>query len=197
MNFRDVIGPVLVRFEGCPEAMAVNELRNAFIEFCKETYGWQTGVQVMSDAPGVVSTEVNVIDICDARIADKRIGITFMNADAHEVVGDECFDYVMRFADPNQFELEPVPTTPVAIDLLIIAAPLPTAITGPDHIWNEWHEDLQHGAIARLQRSGMAWGNPQMSGLHQGIFDEAVKKARIKYARNRRNHGRRLRVRAV
>lgn len=197
MNLTDrfILGTILAEFEGCPEIVAVDALRNAFIEFCRESYGWQGSVNVMSDASALPSSnDMNVIDIVDARIADKRIAVTFMNADEGEY---DCADYVIRFADPNHFELEPAPTTPVEIKLTIIAAPLPSATLVPDHIWHEWHEALRHGAIGRIHESAKPWADAQKAGAHLGKFSRAVGDASIRYARNRRNHGRRLRVRPV
>ncbi len=195
MNFRDVVGPILAEFEGCPEALAVDALRNAFIDFCKGTYGWQTGVRVMSDATVTANTEVHVIDIVDARIEGASVCITFANADDNDV-DPSSVDYVIRFADPNAFEITPAPATPVEIALMVIAAPLPTATSGPDHIWNGWHEALRAGAIGRLHMTpAKPWAIPGSAAGYLSMFERAKRDAAITYSRNRRNRGRVLRVR--
>jgi hypothetical protein len=197
MIFADNVGPILAQAEGCPEIVAVDALRNAVIDFCKASYCWNTGVTVLSDATtdGLINTEFHVLDIVDARIADKAVAITFANADDCDI-DPSSVDYVIRFIDPNTFDIEPTPTPAIEIELFVVVAPKPTATVGPAHVWDEWHEGIRHGAIGRLLGMvGKPWSNPQAAAMHLGAFEAAKKSADIKYSRNRRNRGRVLRVR--
>lgn len=194
MNFIDVVPPILVEAEGCPEAMAVDALREAVIEFCRESYGWQTGVSVMSDAASTGSlNEIKVIDICDASIGGEPICVTFMNDRAIDEI--DAQGPFLRFADPDSFDLYPSPAAPVLVDLLVIATPSPNALTFPDHIWREWSECLRHGALARLFASTKKpWSDYKAADYHRTLFDRDLRRAAISYQRNRRNHGRTLTV---
>jgi hypothetical protein len=188
--YRDHVAPVLAHFEGCPEELAVDALRNSMIEFCRKTYGWQTGIVIPSDEPtSPMATTVNVIDICDARIEGATVEVLPMNVDS-----ECCADYTIRFVDPNTVELEPTPSPPVDVEFLIIVVPTPWSDEGPDHIWNEYHEALRAGAIARLHMGAGSWASPNRATPYAGMFGAAMRDAEIQYARNRRNRGRRLRV---
>lgn len=207
MLYTDVLGPLLARAEGCPRALAVDALRNACIEFCAETRWLTTGSQVVLDGTQVPSFDLNVqvLDICEAKVGDDPVLVTYLNDPAAEPDAlAECgdYDYALRFADPNNPTLTPATgvaapsvAAPVTVDLVLCVAPGPESTEIQTDLWRRWSEALKHGALERLlAEPKKPWSDTQLAAYHGGKFRDAITKAASEAGRNRTQPGRRLRV---
>lgn len=207
MLYTDQLGPLLARAEGCPRALAVDALRDTCIEFCKESRWLTTGSQVVIDGTQVpnLGMDVQVVDICEARVGDDPVFITYLNdPDAEPDALAECgeYDYALRFADPNNPILTPATgvaapsvAAPVTLDLVLVIAPGPESTEISLDLWRRFSEGLKSGAIARLlTEPNKPWT----------VSGDAVRRFASKYAsdlatataeasRNRAQPGRRLR----
>ena len=200
MLYVDMIQAVLVRAKGCPEFEAVDAMRNACIEFCITTRFLTEGTQVIVDGTEVdlSSFDHMVLDVIEARVADKLIRVTYMN-DADLDTLDPT-EYALTFADPNHGELTPAPTiaAPVVLDMILSYAPGPSSNEVPDLLWLRNSEALKHGALYRLlAEPGKSWSDPKLSGYYSGLFMLAMEKMAADLGRNRQTTGRRMRARPV
>lgn len=208
-TYNDLLGPILARAEGCPNAVALEALRNACIDFCIRSRWYATGSQVVLTGEEVPEFDLvdQVVDICDAKITDKDVLVTYLNdPDAEsDTLGGAGYDYAIRFADPNHAEIttaegetEPSVASPLTVDLLLIIAPGPDSTEIPVDLWRRWSEQLTSGALARLfAEPGLPWSNPQLSGYHGGKFEKAITDAAFEAGRNRIQPARQLRSRSI
>jgi hypothetical protein len=198
MLFKDVIGPTLALAEGCPQAVAVDALRNATIEFCTRTRWVTLGQQLTLTGAEVPEFDLTqqVVDIVDAEIDGEPVDIVHLN-DGETVRNLGPGEYALRFADPNFAELTPAPTVaqPVVIDLLLAVAPGPEAADLSVDLWRRWSEALKHGALYRLYAMpSKPWSAPNAVAYHQTEFERAITRASAAAGVNRSQRGRRLRV---
>lgn len=199
MFYADVLTPLLARLEGCPSALVVDALRNACIEFCSRTRWLTTGAQIVSDGENepTFAQDINVLDICQARIDGTDILVTYINDPDLDDLEDD--DNAITFAtDPNNIELRIPGTTdvPITVDFVLCIAPGPESIEIPDELWRRWSEALKDGALLRLYAEpNNPWSNPQSAGYHGGRFESAITLAAAEAGRNRIQPARRLRVR--
>ena len=70
MDYVDMVGLVLPKVRGCPEAVAVNAMRETCVEWCTDTFALVTGITATSAAGEAELSmgEEIVLDIIDARI---------------------------------------------------------------------------------------------------------------------------------
>lgn len=204
--YTELLGPIVARAEGCPNVVALDALRNASIDFCIRSRWYATGTQVVLTGEEVpeFGLDTQVVDICDAKITDKDVLVTYLNdPDAEtDTLADAGYDYAIRFTDPNNAEIttaegetEPSVDDPITVDLLVILAPGPDSTEIPLELWRRWSEQLKSGALARLYAEpSMPWSNPQLAGYHHGKFEAAITDAAAEGGRNRIQPARQLRV---
>lgn len=206
-TYIEVIDPILARVEGCPRAVVIEALREACMEFCTRTRVLTTGTQVTLTGAEVPAFDLDtqVVDICEAKITDKDLLVTFLNdPDAEaDTLADAGYDYALRFTDPNNAEIttadgqaEPSVAAPIVLDMLLVIAPGPTSTEIHTDLWRRYSEELKHGALARLYAElGQPWSNPAAATYRMGKFEMAVTAAAADAGRNRIQPARRLRVR--
>lgn len=209
MLYTDVLGPLLARAEGCPRALAVDALRDTCIEFCKESRWLTTGSQVVLDGTQVPSFDLNVqvLDICEAKVGDDPVFVTYLNnpdAEPDALAEGGEYDYALRFADPNNPVLTPATgvdapsvAAPVTVDMVLCIAPGPESTEIPVDLWRRFSEGLKSGAIARLlTEPNKPWSGPSASqsvARFAGKYARDLATATAEASRNRAQPGRRLR----
>jgi len=201
MLIEDAARKVLVHVAGCPSVLATEAMRSAAIEFLKETRLLHTGMRLTfgGQAGGscTVDMATELVDVLDAKVDGEQIRVCALNdTDGDDAV--ERGELVLTMLDAGTLVLRPAPTAlaPVAVDLLVVIAPGPSATEIPDTIWRSHHEALVHGTLERLMvLPQKAWTSAELGGYHAGKFRDAIAKATAHTHRNVLTPARRLRVR--
>ncbi len=198
MKYIDCLPHVLPYVAGCPEEVAISALRNAAIEFCKETQCHITGVSVVFDgATGPVpDLATQIVDIVDAKCAGQPLKVLALNDPEVEELG--MGEFAIRMADPNSLTITPTPTVPMRVDLLAIVAPGPASTQMLDDLWRRHHEAIANGALHRIfEIPSRVWSDGQLAIYYGNKFEAAKAKAKADAHKNHAKPARRLRVAAV
>jgi hypothetical protein len=195
MLYQDMLRGVLGRVEGCPEDEAINAMRNACMEFCASTYVLTVGSTIVVDPLDLsttIPTDAQVIDIIEARIDNQPILVSWLNDPR---LDELCTgEFAITFADPNLATLIPSPIEPITVELLVVMAPGPDSVEVADTVWLRYSEALEHGCLARLlEQPAKIWANTSVAAWHRAKFDDAIKQASQKAARNRQTTARVIR----
>lgn len=198
MTFDLAAQQLLIYVPGCPLALAAVCLRDAAIEYCKETMVLVTGSEVtFTPAAGTPVWDFavdQILDVLEARIDGEPIPVLSLNDPVADDLEDDV--YCVRFADANNLSITPAPTADLDVDLLIATAPGPAALTMHDSLWAGHHEALKHGALRRLYEiPKRAWSDPQLAGYYGGLFQQAMAKNKHQFNRNVSQTARLLTVR--
>jgi len=196
MMYLDMLKGVLGKVSGCPEDEAVDAMRNTCAEFCEETRCWTIWEIVTvpaGGAYGAIDMERKVIDIVEAKIGDKPVDVYALNAPELQDLGPS--ELAITLETPDVLALQPAPTAAVQLALFRAFAPGPESTEIPDAIWLHHAEALRGGCLARLMSApAQSWANPNLSIYNRTLFESAMKKAAAAYGINRKQVGRRLRV---
>lgn len=195
MKYIDCLTHVLPYVAGCPEEIAINALRNAAIEFCKETQCHITGVSVVFDgATGPLpDMATQIVDIVDAECAQATVKVLAINDPDVKTLG--MGEYAIRMADPNSLTITPTPTVPIQVDLLAIVAPGPDSTQMLDDLWRRHHKAIACGALYEIfEIPARVWSDPQLAVYYGQKFEAAKAKAKADANKNHTKPARRLRV---
>lgn len=197
--FADAISLFKHRVPGCPEFEAIQALRFAVIEFCKETSVLQAWVTKSSNAltfdTSTGEAPTQVVGLFDAFVDGVQAGIVHLNS-AQIDEADETAPVITHNDDLNTtLAITPVPATVVDVRLLVSFAPTPDANEFDTHLWTMHREALRWGALARLLREpGTRYVDPNLAGTYRADFEAAMSKASTASSVNRATTGRVLRV---
>lgn len=194
MLYIDMLKGVLGKVEGCPEAEAAEAMRNACMEFCTKTRALITDTTAATTGTvGTVNLAEQVLDLIEASIDGEPVAITYVNDPALAELGPG--EYALTFADPSVAKLTPTPPAAVNLRLIRAVAPGPESTTVDDVLWLRHSEALKHGALARLMAApSQSWANPALASWHAEQFKAAITAATADNGTNRKQVGRRLRV---
>lgn len=200
MLFTDMIAGVLARARGCPRETATNAMRNACMEWCRNTYCLTEGVRVTVDGIDVPSLDMDqvVYDILDAWVGSTPVRITHMNDP--EVERLDVDEYALTYADPANIQLTPPGTVevPVTLDMLVAFGPGPEATEVSALLWQRYSEWLTSGALYRvLEEPGNSWTNEKSAAYHKTRYEDAMTSEAAFLGRNRVNNGQILRAAQV
>ena len=198
MKFIDAIDKFMHLVPGCPEAEAVDALRDAVIQFCEDSESWIYWVDKPSNAltfPTDTAAQQLPLTLVDAYIGQDQLDVIDLNETQVPPTGR-----TVLYWDPERvydsIQLVPAPTAPVTVRLLLSWKPTPWATDFPDHLWFSRAEALKAGALTRLMAvAGTAYANPANAELHGRVFTAAINAAGASTGTNRRTRLRRLRVR--
>lgn len=201
-NFTDFLPDVHPEVLGCPESMMINAIRNATDELCMKTDYWQSTLDAMN---AVANMAVYSIDVpSNANLA--RVLSVMHNdivlqpapedwldkykADWADSYGAQASYYHVTYADT---ELKLIPYPDVAgtgnIEIRVSLRPSPTSTNTDSLLFNEWHEGIAHGALARLLAlPGKPWSHPETAMYHRRLFQEAIADASTNIRRGRTRH---------
>lgn len=177
---------------GCPEAVALNAVRNACVEFCKSTDIWPAILPIASLAniPSypltppvgadisnvlVVSYNDRVIDPESETDLDQHLPgwRTATNESANKFTID-------RAATPIALRLSPIPTITGTITVNVSLKPTPNSTGVGDIIYRDWHEAIAMGALGRLMRMKQKpWSNDIEAMSKDEMFRSEMSDARI------------------
>jgi len=198
VKFIDAIDKFMHLVPGCPEAEAVDALRDAVIQFCVDSESWVYWVDKTSDTmtfPTDSAAQQMPLTLVDAYIGQDQLDVIDLNDVPTPPTGRTVLLW-----DPERvydsIQLVPAPAAPVAVRLLLTWKPTQWATDFPDHLWFSRAEALKAGALSRLLAvAGTSYANPGAAQFHGESFTAAINAAGASAGTNRRTRLRRLRVR--
>lgn len=206
-NFTDFLLQVAPHCVGAPEAMVVNEIRNAAIEFCDRSWVW-----IANTAPiGLTANQQDytlTTPVTGTQIAQPLYGTysgKHLDPKARDDVIREDADWRNTSGTtPTAFiandggvsvSLIPVPSTTVAagtgktvndgLHFTVALKPGRTQTTIPDWICERYLEVISHGALYRMYAMPKKlWTNANLAGAHKTLFEDGIAAARKKASRS-------------
>lgn len=201
MLILDMLRPVLVEAEGCPEDKAVEDMRSAVIQWCKRTRCLHISQSVSTvsgnqqPAPIDMSADFAVA-IVAARIDGRDVSVLSADDPATEDATDA--EPVIVYADPNYPYVLPPPSAPREVELYVAVSPGPDAEEVPDVLWQRYREELVNGCLARVLASrGKAWTDQTEAERRRQLFERDMKKEAARQGVNRITRAQRLRTEPV
>lgn len=192
----DFLPDIAPQVKGCPDPVIENAVRNALIDFCEQTrvyQDWCTYTAGTNDEELELDPpkDTVVVDVLEVDYDGDRIDPVI----PHDLDRDKP-GWKSETGEPTGFymkqpgrlmRLVPIPEAAVADAIHIWAAlkPSKTATAIVDWMFEEYFEDIKHGALARLY--GMPnepWSSATRSKDEQDVFDVAIATRKDQAARN-------------
>lgn len=191
---------VLPFCNGVPQAVAIDAIRNAAIEFCEETMWLQYTPAAVNGVAGTASytfaypSDTIVSRIIDAwydtyplaPVSEETLAATY-GLDWRTMTGAPI--YYLVTDDPTKIVLVPTPSVSGTADLKCLAALRPSrdSLTIDGNLYEWWLEVIAHGAKAALMATPQqAYTNMTAAGVSAQKFRDGIFKA--KADRNRGGH---------
>jgi hypothetical protein len=202
---------VRVHVEGCPVPTALQQLRWALREFCKESRFLResvpveilAGQMVYPMAPLLAETRVVEVDAVtvDGRplnpTGPKEVRPSSLTS-AGVVLDDETGAVVQQpgevthywFEPPADLVVWPQPTRDADGAVSLILDVLPATVLIPDAIERKYADAISYGALHRLlMMPKKAWSDPALGGYYDGLFRRQIEEAKSEASRqHRRRH---------
>lgn len=185
---------------GCPEIVALNAVRNTVIDFCTETWFWQHTCAPIPGQAGLaeyapdIPYNTKLLGLVDAwydgRNLHQRDGnflrSVFWHQNPFDVQGDPVFIYT---TDTNNVKLLPFPQVAsqfAGLEMLISVAPLRSATTCWDQIYERYAECIAQGTLARLKmQTRQPWSDPQGAAIAEAEYRRLRAEAKAWVQRNK------------
>lgn len=190
--FDDFLPEIMPEVAGCPEAVAINAVRNTCVEFCQGTDIWPNvlTIPVIANASLVALTPPPGTDISNVLVTlfDNRV----IRVESEEDL-DKCYPgwrvatsiqptvfVVDRASTPISLRLYPIPTVAGTITVSVSLKPSPSSTGVGDIIYRDYHRAIAFGAKSELMGMfGMPWANDIAAMRHTDKFRSAMTDARI------------------
>lgn len=191
--FPDVLPEVL----GCPEPTVERHIQRAAIRFCDKSRCWSEDLDRITTRAGKAVYDISFPDgaegvqIVGATIDGLDIGVELEQGTSmgHRRVGNSGRRRVVSLDGLVTVTLMPTPGSD-GQDLRLRCTLRPTEdATGlPDRIATKFRTAISDGALATLLAMNKgAWINPQLAGVKQGLFTDAINTARERAFRGQTN----------
>lgn len=211
-TYEQFLDEVMPHVPGCPNAIAINAIRNAAIEFCEKSLVVQRDHELVSVVRNVADYDLEaptgqvVAKIMRAwfqatplmPIAPDEVGsIRVYNARAEGADGPGDPRYIIQKNDTT-FSLYPVPkeNKPLSIFMRVAMKPSRASTQVEDVLFEDYLETIAAGARARLMlMPGKPYTSPELALANKTLFDQGVNLARHRatMGNTRANIGVRLR----
>lgn len=193
MDIDDLLPQLLPEVSGCPSAIARNAIRNAAIEFCRDTHAWN----LIQDPTTLIDLQHTYdIDVPE----DAKVAAVLAIWDAVDKLRSKTMSEIEEALPDWQTARSPRPLyfnsssgdgtvrlfpTPylsqrARVTMRVAFVPTRTATTLDDDMVEDNFEVLMAGAKARLMAMPGAWANPQLAAFNGGRFEAGKVDARIK-----------------
>lgn len=192
----DLLPLVIPHVKGCPNPLAVQELRMAAIEFCERTKAWREEFTVAFDeqnetiAP-LAHAEIHEIETADfaddAGLSYPLTPVAYLRSTPPDRdTTNESQPFYITQASPDTITLVPFSAGTVTLQAIMKPQSLPKyGVSGattlqavqnviPAFIAAKYGEVLAHGALARLfAMPGVPWTQPSLAGARYAQFSAA------------------------
>ena len=206
VSYEKFLPEVLPYVPDCAEFAAVNAIRNACIEFCKESLYLQQEHDPITLIPNVGTYELDAPDgYTIARAVDGWVVNMNLQAKSEDDlkriyqldwrIQSGRPQFMTQFV-PTEVVIVPKPQVKITNGMKIIIAVQPTrdSTTVDDKIYERWAEGISFGARARLYDTPkQPYYDPQNAVKYRQMFNNAIGEAKIE--RNRGMNRTNLRVR--
>lgn len=186
----DFLPEVMPSVAGCPVPLIINAVRNAAIEFLKDTGLSEQAVSipltaglasyVIPVAAGTVAQSFvrGVVDGAYSVTATNPVSLHDNNADWRNEAGNVPN---RAFIEGGLLTVTPIPSAEGAtLSAVFTTAPARAAIEVDDFLLEDWIEGIASGALSRLMAlPGYPWANPELVAYHKGKFETAKSEARV------------------
>lgn len=190
--FSDFLTDVLPMVDGCPRGVAIAEIRNATIDFCRKSLFDEVSIIPISLISGVA--EYPLFLDPDRRVAQIKMirggGIplgpveeTYMDAVLpgwQTESGNGPSHYLVPA--PGTIRLYPIPSEARSQHITGRISLMPTraALNISDRVFDEYYDGIVGGALARLMMMrGKPWYAPKDAEAHEQKLKSAISDARI------------------
>lgn len=183
MNIDALYPYVLPHVLGCPSPVMEHHIRLAAIEFCNKTRWHEDECIAVNIGTGSVllqpDSHLEVANISKVYVDGREFGnktrqsgLGLLNAGSLEqfycVVGD------------GELAVNPTPAADVAVRVVATYRPTMAALVLDDAL-TEWRDGIASGAVHRIAAlPKQAFSDAGISMFHKDLFDDAVKKAKVK-----------------
>jgi len=188
-NFFDLLSP---HVPGCPQAAQTIALRQAAIAFCEQSLAWRYAhpeILVLSDTAKYFFDPpegATVHAVTYAEFNDKQIEVSTME---HEIKiwnwrnVSGIPEYVL--GGPISFTLVPKPDLSGTLKVRVVLKPSQGSAGIDDDIFNEYHEAIEHGALARLMLSPKKpYTDAVLANYHAQMFLIQTARAGVREAKS-------------
>ncbi len=186
--------------KGCPAQITENAIRNAAIEFCNESRVWRdqaADINILQDNAGPYTIDISAINSGQALIlATHKVKPVNNNLPLKVYpiqLQDDRYTRTGRaepqwyyFQTPDTLFVGPgVPQEDVTAEVFVTLKPTRDSTSGPDFLFDDWLEQIAHGAKARLMAMAQRpWANLDMVPYHRREFIKGWTEARIRDAKS-------------
>lgn len=195
MKLEDLLFRVRPQVLGCPEPVAINALRSAAEELCRETHVWQKKLDPVSVYSGIgdygLPTPAYSRIVSPLRIQFDGKDVTHKHEGELDLWDETWRDKVdttpsfWTMESPETLRLVPKPNAD-RTDVLIAWASLEPAedeVTLPGW-FHQYSRCLKDGALAEIKEiPNKPWSDPKMAQFHRRRFNVEVSKARYDVSR--------------
>lgn len=188
---------VLTNVPGVPEVAAIQGLRDASIQFCEQTLIHQVDHDPVTVIANTVDYDLET-PVSGTRVhkimrawfqgselrpeaPDQVNSPSIYNQNIGGVTTNKTKPQTFIQKDWATFSVFPIPdqTYPNSVTLRIALAPLRSATSCEDFLYQNWGEAIAHGASARLlAMPGKSWSNPNAAAYHQTQYQIGINQAR-------------------
>lgn len=174
MNFDDFLPKVIPYVPGCPDAVAIEHIRESARDFCARTLLWEVQSEPVKTRAGIVMYPLDLDD------QQERIKVMKAWLDGHEIevvdpqlgraMAHRGYGSFLYMDSPVDLVMYPAPTRAGQLIVVQMAVkPTLSADEWPDD-FAEYMTDIAYGAVATLCRlPKKTWSDRQMaidSGMH-------------------------------
>lgn len=175
-ELEDLLPRVLPYAPGCPDPVAVDHLRDAAIEFCKQTRCWRE-----VDEFGTTDTDIEVVcvppfsslfEIEAAKFNGRDLArAPYLRSDPHKTEGG--IPSVIAQAQHNSVSIYPRATGKLWISMFLM--PDDRADMIPSFIFDQWGRIIAEGALGEiLMMPDKPFSNPQLGVSFRGRFQAGM-----------------------
>jgi hypothetical protein len=193
--FEAFLPEVLLEAPGVPNPVAINAIRNACFDFCRDSLwltqlgsdtAYTTGTQDYTLVPPADTRVVGVLSVVldnDRAIYPWSMEETVVARPGWQTETGPIAGYVQQ--SPSTMSMVPIPTQDGTYKPLLAIAPSRTATTVDDRLYDYHLESIKYGALWKLKSMvGQAWADPTGASLYEQRFLMMVNQATIERLRS-------------
>jgi len=188
VTFDQFLPEILPEVAGVPHPLAINAVRNACFDFCRQSLIWNEFQDPEAYAQGVAEYEVGtpsgaqVVQVLSITLDDGRT-IAPTSADVAVAArpnwrtAEGVIEAFVQSA-PDVFRFVAVPNGDGQFTAQVAYAPLRSATSIDAALFNLYLEPIKYGALWKLKSTvNQAWSDPTGAAYNHQMFQQAIGKA--------------------
>lgn len=199
VNNTQYLPDVLSEVPTCPNIIALEKIRDTIIEVCQESSIWREELATISVVastalyPLVFTTGSQLAQVNYAYLVDANSDEKWLDGSSEDAIASasgkswrtqEGEPKVYYMDDPKTIRFALTPSKAYTAYIGVILKPTPDSTQAPDYIYDQYHETIAKGAIAKLlDMNGRPWYSPDKAALDKRKYNNM--KAEIRVAATR------------